>query len=187
MRWASFYPFYRWGRWNGGMLVTWPESHSWYRMGWDSNPDKQLQSPCSHQANKEGSKRTKKKDLKMSKKEKAVFLAFSACAPCSSSCRAFNLSLPSCQLSESSLFAVQESPPICLVSSLTGLGWNSPSPTSHSALRLLTQDRAHVWKRIPPGRARACILPQEHTFLLFAQLYLLLLMVEEGGSKDTWF
>lgn len=36
-------------------------------------------------------------------------------------------------------------------------------------------------------KARASILPQEHTFLLFAQLYLLLLMVEKGGSKDTWF
>lgn len=50
-----------------------------------------------------------------------------------------------------------------------------------------SDDCAHVWERIPPGRPRAGILPQEHTFPLFAQLYLLLLMVEKGGSKDTWF
>lgn len=71
--------------------------------------------PMFSPAKKEGGKRTKKKDIKMDKKGRAVFLAFSACVPCNSNCRAFNLFLPSCQLSETSLSVAQEFPPIDLV------------------------------------------------------------------------
>lgn len=127
------------------MLVKSPEPHNKYMMGRDSNPDNSSQAPVLTSKTRGGGKRIKKKDLNVDKREKAAFLAFSTCVPCSFGCRGFNLSLPSCQLSESSLFVVHESPPSCLVSSLTGSGWNSPLPTSpHPSLRLLTQRIVHT-------------------------------------------
>lgn len=171
------------------MLVNFPDPHSKYTVGWDSNPDKGSKAHVLTKQNKKLAGRLKRKrDLKMDRREKAAFIAFSTCVPWSSSGEAFNLSLPSCQLSESSLFVVQESPPICLVASLTGSGWNSPLPTSpRPSSRLLTQRIPHMSEREFPQEEPGMHLTAEHTFLLFAQLYLLLLMVEKGGSKDTWF
>lgn len=137
---------------------------------------------------KQGSKRTKKKDLKMDKKEKAAFLPSRLCS--------LQLQLQGFQSFPPFLSAVRIFPVCCpripthlscIFSYWFRLEFTFANISSSLSEVADSEDRAHVWKRIPSGGARACILLQEHTFLLFAQLYLLLLMVEKGGSKDTWF
>lgn len=171
------------------MLVKSPEPHNKYMMGRDSNPDNSSQAPVLTSKTRGGGQRIKKKDLNVDKREKSsISRLLHVCS--------LQLRLQGFQSFPSFLSAIGIFPFCCpriptqlscVFSYWLRLEFTFANISSSLFEAADSEDRAHVWKRIPPGRAWARILPQEHTFLLFAQLYLLLLMVEKGGSKDTWF
>lgn len=111
----------------------------------------------------------KRNRYKMDKKKSVVFPAFSdSCSLQPSRPASIFLSASYQKLH----FSCLRIPTIGLMSSLTVWGWNLTWPTSPIPLEPAdSEDWAHVcWHFI--RRARAHILPQQHSFLLFAQLYL---------------